>query len=171
MDINTYNAIGQTSVTTTTKKTGEKTGEKTDNVNTATTSETSKSGFSDVAATYEAAKKPDGDNAVNKATDRAALIQMMKNDQEKLKNNLFSIVQKSLTGQVGTLSIANNDSDMWKIIASGKFTASAEDIARAKESKKRAEERIKSKDPNVDVKRARLALARALARLKAAEEK
>lgn len=45
------------------------------------------------------------------------------------------------------------------------------DIARAKASKERAEERIKSKDSNVDVKRARLALARALARLKAAELK
>jgi len=45
------------------------------------------------------------------------------------------------------------------------------DVARAKESKKRAEERINSKDPNIDLKRARLALARALARLKAAESK
>lgn len=45
------------------------------------------------------------------------------------------------------------------------------DVARAKESKKRAEERISKKDPNTDIKRARLALARALARLKAVEQK
>lgn len=45
------------------------------------------------------------------------------------------------------------------------------DVARAKASKERAEQRIKSKDPNIDIKRARLALARALARLKAAESK
>ena len=129
MDINTYTAISQTTVTTTTKKTDEKA----DKANATTASETPKSGFSDVAATYEAAEKPAGDNAVNKANDRTALIQMLKDDQEKLKNNLFSIVQKSLTGQAGAFSIANNDSDMWKIIASGKFTASAEDIAKAKE--------------------------------------
>lgn len=45
------------------------------------------------------------------------------------------------------------------------------DVARAKESKKRAEERLAKKDPNINLKRARLALARALARLKAAESK
>ncbi len=45
------------------------------------------------------------------------------------------------------------------------------DVARAKASKERAEERLKSKDPNTDIKRARLALARALARLKAVELK
>ena len=45
------------------------------------------------------------------------------------------------------------------------------DIARALESKKRAEDRISKRDPDIDVKRARLALARALARLKVAEEK
>mgnify|MGYP003318504546 CR=1 FL=1 len=45
------------------------------------------------------------------------------------------------------------------------------DVSRATESKERAEERIKAKDSNVDIKRARLALARALARLKTAESK
>ena len=45
------------------------------------------------------------------------------------------------------------------------------DVARAKESKKRAEERISKKDPDIDIKRARLALTRALTRLKAAEQK
>ena len=45
------------------------------------------------------------------------------------------------------------------------------DVARAKQSKERAEKRINEKDSSTDVKRARLALARALARLKTAEEK
>ena len=45
------------------------------------------------------------------------------------------------------------------------------DVARAKESKERAEERLKSNDPSTDLKRARLALARALARLKTVEPK
>ena len=45
------------------------------------------------------------------------------------------------------------------------------DVARAKASKARAEERIKSKDINIDVKRAELALSRALVRLEAASYK
>lgn len=43
------------------------------------------------------------------------------------------------------------------------------DVDRAEEARKRAEERLNKKDPNMDLKRARLALARALARLKAAD--
>lgn len=39
------------------------------------------------------------------------------------------------------------------------------DIERAKESKKRAEERLTNKDPNIDVKRAEAALSRALNRI------
>lgn len=39
------------------------------------------------------------------------------------------------------------------------------DIERAKNAKKRAEERIRQKDDNIDVKRAELALLRALARI------
>lgn len=45
------------------------------------------------------------------------------------------------------------------------------DVARALESKERAEKRLSEKDENLDVKRARLALARALARLQTAELK
>ena len=39
------------------------------------------------------------------------------------------------------------------------------DVDRAKEAKARAEERLKSKDPNIDVKRAQLALIRAITRI------
>lgn len=40
------------------------------------------------------------------------------------------------------------------------------DVARAKAAKKRAQDRINAKDSNTDIKRAQLALARAVARLK-----
>lgn len=43
------------------------------------------------------------------------------------------------------------------------------DISRAKNAKKRAEERLNSKDPNLDIKRARVALLRAIARIKTYE--
>ena len=42
------------------------------------------------------------------------------------------------------------------------------DVARAKAAKERAEKRIKDKDPNIDLKRAQLALQRALVRLELA---
>lgn len=45
------------------------------------------------------------------------------------------------------------------------------DINRAQEAKKRAEERLKSKDPDLDIKRAELALRRALTRISVASEK
>jgi F-type H+-transporting ATPase subunit epsilon len=41
------------------------------------------------------------------------------------------------------------------------------DIARAKAAKARAEKRLQEKDPNIDMKRAELALKRAIARLEA----
>lgn len=43
------------------------------------------------------------------------------------------------------------------------------DVARAKSAKDRALERIAKKDPNLDLKRAQLALARSLARIKTSE--
>lgn len=43
------------------------------------------------------------------------------------------------------------------------------DIVRAKDAKKRAEDRLSSNDPNIDIKRARVALLRAIARIKTFE--
>lgn len=44
------------------------------------------------------------------------------------------------------------------------------DINRARAAKERAEERLKSTDPNIDMKRAKVALLRALARIKTYNE-
>lgn len=57
------------------------------------------------------------------------------------------------------------------VICNGIEHAKDIDVERAREAKERAEERLNKKDPNTDLKRARLALYRALARLKAAEAK
>lgn len=58
-----------------------------------------------------------------------------------------------------------------KIILVVNAIESAKDIdsSRAKAAKERAEKRLKNKDPNLDVKRAELALARAITRLKTFE--
>ena len=44
------------------------------------------------------------------------------------------------------------------------------DLARAKKAKERAEKRLQTKDPNIDVKRAQLALQRALIRVELASK-
>ncbi len=44
------------------------------------------------------------------------------------------------------------------------------DLERAKAAKARAEERLKSKDPNIDLKRAELALIRAITRIETAKK-
>ena len=67
----------------------------------------------------------------------------------------------------GAFQVKNNDI----IILTGAAELSDDiDTVRAKEAKKRAEERLASKSEEIDIKRAELALARAKARLKASAE-
>ena len=70
----------------------------------------------------------------------------------------------------GAISIKENKVTL---IVNGVEAKEKIDLARAKEAKKRAEERLSKKDSdiNLDVKRAELALLRALARIKTYEEK
>ena len=56
------------------------------------------------------------------------------------------------------------------IIANSIEHKSEIDVERAKKAKARAEERLNSKDPNIDVKRAELALIRALTRIETASK-
>ena len=99
----------------------------------ASKSEINASKFSDEAAVYE---KSSDDKALAtdnyKKSDRSALIQQLKADQEKMINNLLDIVMKTISGQGSTFAIASQD-DMWKFLAEGKFTADADTIAKAKE--------------------------------------
>jgi F-type H+-transporting ATPase subunit epsilon len=62
----------------------------------------------------------------------------------------------------------NVTKDKMTVITNAAESESDIDVDRAQEAKKRAEERLAKKDINTDIKRAELALARALARIKAA---
>ena len=98
----------------------------------ASKQEISASKFSDEAAVYEKSDEQSLTTDNYKKTDRAALIQQLKADQEKMINNLLDIVMKTINGQGSTFAIATQD-DMWKFLAEGKFTADEETIEKAKE--------------------------------------
>jgi len=66
---------------------------------------------------------------MNKA-DRTAIAEQMKANMEENKRQLMALVQKTLSGQVGTYGKANEDS-VWKTLASGKYTADAATKAQA----------------------------------------
>lgn len=58
------------------------------------------------------------------AEDRAALVSRLKADQENRQNQLVQIVQQMMTKQAATFGQANGfmDDDVWKFLASGKYT-------------------------------------------------
>ncbi|MBR5637713.1 MAG: hypothetical protein IKW81_12365 [Pseudobutyrivibrio sp.] len=130
MDVNILNSVSSNVSTTYAKpKEGEDSTKDTQEVK----AEDKAGKFSDEAAVYE---KSTEETAVASEkyskTDRSALIQQLKADQEKMMNNLLEIVQKTIAGQGSTFAIASQD-DMWKFLAEGKFTADADTIAKAKE--------------------------------------
>ena len=89
----------------------------------------------DVGATYE--KGPSTGKAtysVNKMSkeDRDALVTQLKADAEKRQSQLFDLVQKTISGQVGAFSKATGD-DIWGILSSGKFTVDSATKAQAQE--------------------------------------
>lgn len=87
-----------------------------------------KSGFSTEAAVYEKSSDDATLSVNNNKTDRTALINQLKADQEAQKMQLFEIVKKTIAGQGNTLAQAD---DMWKFLASGDFTVDAETKANA----------------------------------------
>ena len=133
MDVSTYSSVSS-NVAGTYKKTTNADGSVTESLEfSASKEEVKASKFSDTAAVYE---KSSDDKALTtdnyKKSDRTALIQQLKADQEKMINNLFDIVMKTIKGQGSTFAIATQD-DMWKFLAEGKFTADPETIEKAKE--------------------------------------
>ena len=62
--------------------------------------------------------------------DRAAIVQQLKAAEEQQRNNLISIVQKTLQGQAGAYGTAKGD-DFWRQLAGGKFTVDAATKAQA----------------------------------------
>ncbi len=88
----------------------------------------SKSAYSEVAATYESSsEKP---VTATKEKDRSAIIAQLKADAEARMAQMQSLVTKMFEKQGITIGTAD---DMWKMLASGNFTADAETIAQAKE--------------------------------------
>ena len=99
----------------------------------ASKQEISASKFSDEAAVYEKSSDDKSLTTDNyKKSDRTALIQQLKADQEKMISNLMDIVMKTISGQGSTFAIATQD-DMWKFLAEGKFTADEETVKKAQE--------------------------------------
>lgn len=90
-------------------------------------SSASASAYSEVSATYEASDKTVSSVS---SKDRKAVIAQLKADTEQRMAQMQSLVTKMFQKQGITIGTAD---DMWKILASGKFTADADTIAQAKE--------------------------------------
>ena len=132
MDVSTYSSVSS-NVAGTYKKTTNADGSVTESLEfSASKEEVKASKFSDAAAVYEKSDDKALTTDTYKKSDRTALIQQLKADQEKMINNLLDIVMKTINGQGSTFAIATQD-DMWKFLAEGKFTADEETIAKAKE--------------------------------------
>lgn len=83
--------------------------------------------YSDKAATYEGSV-PDTGSSVS-AKDRSAIVAQLKADAQTRLEQMQSLVTQMFQKQGITIGTAD---DMWKILASGDFTADANTIAQAK---------------------------------------
>ena len=111
--INTVTAAAAASTQTTTKS-AEK------------TSETTKKAASSKTASGVIYEKS-SDNKMS-AEDRAALVQQLKADEQSRQDQLTSLVQQMMTKQGVAIGTAD---DMWKFLAKGDFTVSADVKAQA----------------------------------------
>ena len=71
--------------------------------------------------------------SINKmsASDRAALVQQLKQDQENRQQSLISLVHDMMKGQAKSYSLATGDDSIWRFLASGDFTVDAATKAQA----------------------------------------
>ena len=86
-----------------------------------------KSAYSEISASYEPSSST---SKVTSAADRKAIIAQLKSDTEQRMAQMQSLVTKMFAKQGITIGTAD---DMWKVLASGNFTADADTIAKAKE--------------------------------------
>ena len=87
----------------------------------------------DVGAVYEKGQNQGkATYSINKMSkeDRDALVNQLHADMEKRQAQLLDLVQKTISGQVGAYGKATGD-DMWKFLASGKFTVDSATKAQA----------------------------------------
>lgn len=89
----------------------------------------SSNNYSDTAATYESSKGQTVSSATSKSTN-PSLVAQLKADSDNRMQQLQSLVSKMFEKQGITIGTAD---DMWKVLASGNFTADADTIAKAKE--------------------------------------
>lgn len=94
---------------------------------TANSTTTTAAAYSEVSATYEGSAEVYGTSSL---TDRSAIIAQMKADSDARFNQLQTLVTQMFQKQGYTIGTAD---DMWKILASGNFTADADTIAQAKQ--------------------------------------
>ncbi len=73
--------------------------------------------------------------SINKmsSSDREALVQQLKQDQEKRQQSLITLAQNMMNGQAKTYSLAAGDDSIWKFLASGDFTVDEATKAQAQE--------------------------------------
>ena len=92
----------------------------------------------EVSATYEkSTPEAKATYSINKMSDsdRAALVQQLKEEQANRQSQLMELVSKMMTGQAKTFSIATDDESIWKFLSKGEFTVD-------EATKKQAEEDI-----------------------------
>lgn len=118
---NTY-AANQTAAPASTSATESTTAKNEETTNTA--SESASTGFSDTAAVYEKNSDKTSTESVKKK-DHSAIVAQLKADQEARQKQLLDIVQKTISQQGQTFGLASGD-DMWKFLAKGNFTVSAD---------------------------------------------
>lgn len=101
--------------------------------NETATAETPKdnTGFSDVAAVYEPSSSETGDKVTATSTDRSAIVEMLKADNQARIDSMKSMAMQMITGQGNAL--ASSD-DIWSFLASGNFTVSEAAKEQAKQA-------------------------------------
>lgn len=114
-----------------TKKTDGKTtdAKKTDK----TITDTKKTGTAEDGVVYEKSQgQKKATYSINKMSesDRAALVEKLKAEQESRKQDLVNLVQKMMGQQAKTYADAT---DMWKFLASGEYTVDADTKAKAQQ--------------------------------------
>ena len=85
-------------------------------------------------AVYEKSKaESKATYSINKmsASDRAALVQQLKQDQENRQQSLISLVHDMMKGQAKSYSLATGDDSIWRFLSSGNFTVDAATKAQA----------------------------------------
>ena len=135
MNVGSTNGIGVTAdvyaAYTTAESAAKKTEEKTDKTgDTAAKKENTEGAVYEKSAGTDDKKTP---YAIHKMSseDRASLVQQLKSDQEQRQSQLLDIVRQMMSKQAVTYAQAGTSDDMWKFLAKGDFTVSADVKAQA----------------------------------------